>query len=48
MQEIPVEPKPVEEAALSVTLKRFEDKVYRSFSEDEEETYHIKPCKDYL
>lgn len=42
------QPKPTDEEPLSVSLMRIEDKIIRSFSEDESETVHVKPCKDYL
>lgn len=48
MPEVPIESKPSDELVMNVSLRKFEDKIYRSFSEEEEDTHHIKPCKDYL
>lgn len=37
-----------DEIPFSMSLMRVEDKLIRCFSEDEEETFHVKPCRDYL
>lgn len=31
MQEVPIETKPSDEVVMSVSLRKFEDKIYRSF-----------------
>jgi hypothetical protein len=45
---MPVEVKVQDEATLSMSLMRVENKLIRCFSEDEEETVHVKPCRDFL
>jgi hypothetical protein len=48
VHELPVEVKVADEAPFSMSLLRVEDKLIRCLSEDEEETVHVKPCRDYL